>query len=78
LGSLAALLVEILAANGQNIEPGGFSTVQRAGKILIKYILQRITNVDKDDDKRAILLKSFIGPLTSFCAGTGIYPTKPS
>ncbi len=71
MGSLATLLIEIIAANGLSMEQTGFSNAQRAGRILIKYILQRIANIDKDDEAKASTLKSFIAPITSFCAGTG-------
>ena len=72
LTSFAVVAVEVIAAKGSCLNRANVFLAWKAGKILMKFLMSRMTTSVKDEDGGAAALKKCVGPLTSFCAGSSL------
>jgi hypothetical protein len=68
----ATLASEIISSRGSSLNRSSMFLAWKAGKILMRYLLENMQVTVKNEEGGAGALKRCLGPFTSFCAGTGL------
>ena len=72
LPAFAMLAAEIISSKGSSLSRANVVTAWKAGKILMKFTLDKLKTEVQEDEGGSVALKRCIGPFTSFCAGTSL------